>query len=113
MAELQAAGFNTLDVGKQVLLAIRPLQITSLAGRNALIIVSIYSYRSYLRACGVVRGTLQNHQLLIMSQKDWVILFKSREYDYRTGESFTKFLIGESEWYNEILHLKCGSVYDE
>lgn len=40
MDGLQSAGFDVLDVGKQVLLAIRPLLATGLHGRNALILVS-------------------------------------------------------------------------
>ena len=40
MDSLQSAGFDVLDVGKQVVLAIRPLQTISLHGRNAVIIVS-------------------------------------------------------------------------
>ncbi|KAI1771743.1 polyketide synthase [Hypoxylon cercidicola] len=37
-AELKAAGFNVLDVGMQVLLAVRPLKTTGLSGRDALIV---------------------------------------------------------------------------
>ena len=40
---LQSAGFYTLDAGKQILLAIRPLRTTALQGRNALILVSFFS----------------------------------------------------------------------
>lgn len=40
VAELKFAGFDVMDVGKQVLLAKRPLQTTPLTGRNALIVVS-------------------------------------------------------------------------
>ncbi|MCJ1468406.1 hypothetical protein MMC07_007034 [Pseudocyphellaria aurata] len=40
MDGLQSAGFDVLDVGKQVLLAIRPLLTTGLHGRNALILVN-------------------------------------------------------------------------
>lgn len=36
--ELMAAGFDVLDVGKQVLLGVRPMKTTSLTGRNALIV---------------------------------------------------------------------------
>jgi hypothetical protein len=42
VAEVQGARLETLDVGKQVLLAVKPLQTTSLAGRNALIVVSVF-----------------------------------------------------------------------
>ncbi|KAH6638603.1 polyketide synthase [Truncatella angustata] len=38
ISELKAAGFDVLDVGKQVLLALRPAQTSSLTGRNALIV---------------------------------------------------------------------------
>lgn len=38
VSELEAAGFDILDVGKQVLLAVRPLKTTSLTGRNVLIV---------------------------------------------------------------------------
>lgn len=37
---LQKAGFDVLDVGTQVLLAVRPAQTSSLQGRNAFILVS-------------------------------------------------------------------------
>lgn len=40
---LQNAGFYALDAGKQILLAIRPLQTTPLQGRNALILVSSFA----------------------------------------------------------------------
>ena len=40
---LQSVGFDVLDVGKQILLAIRPLQATGLQGRNALILVGLFS----------------------------------------------------------------------
>jgi acyl transferase domain-containing protein len=36
----ESAGFDVLDVGKQVLLAVRPVQTTSLQGRKAVIVVS-------------------------------------------------------------------------
>ncbi|OTB12751.1 hypothetical protein K445DRAFT_65805 [Daldinia sp. EC12] len=38
ITELKAAGFDVLDVGKQVLLAVRPLGTTVLRGRNAFIV---------------------------------------------------------------------------
>ena len=38
LSELKTAGFDVLHVGKQVLLAVRPLPTTSLTGRNALIV---------------------------------------------------------------------------
>ena len=39
-ASLKKAGFDVLDVEKQVILAIRPLQLTSPKDRKALILVS-------------------------------------------------------------------------
>lgn len=41
MDSLQSAGFNFFDVGRQVILATRPLPVTSLQGRNAFILVSL------------------------------------------------------------------------
>jgi NADPH:quinone reductase-like Zn-dependent oxidoreductase len=38
VSELEAAGFDVLHVGKQVVLAVRPLPTTNLTGRNALIV---------------------------------------------------------------------------
>ena len=47
MDSLQKAGFDVLDVEKQVVLAIRPLQATRLEGQNALILVSPFPLPSF------------------------------------------------------------------
>lgn len=45
---MEAAGFDVLSVGKQVLLAVRPVQTACLRGRNAIIVVSLLSHLPHL-----------------------------------------------------------------
>lgn len=55
VSELKAAGFDILDVGKQVLLAVRPLQATGLSDRNVLIVRSENASRA-VTALGTTLG---------------------------------------------------------
>ena len=55
MNSLKSAGFDVLDVGKQVLLAIRPLQTTRLQGRSAFILVSPFSATVLTGPCKIDR----------------------------------------------------------
>ncbi|KAI1817433.1 polyketide synthase [Poronia punctata] len=57
ISELTAAGFNLIDVGKQVLLAVRPAQRTSLTGRKALIVRAESSSPAVIH----LAGTLAQH----------------------------------------------------
>ena len=52
VANLHKAGFDVLDIGKQVLLAIRPLPPASLQDRKALILVSSFSVQFHLTPIG-------------------------------------------------------------
>lgn len=40
MTELEEAGLSVLDVGNQILLGVRPLQVPGIAARNVFIVVS-------------------------------------------------------------------------
>ncbi|KAI1119036.1 polyketide synthase [Nemania sp. NC0429] len=59
MYELRAAGFEILDVGKQVLLAVQPLEATHLTSRNALIVLAESSSPAVMHLASTLATYLQ------------------------------------------------------